>query len=291
MSETAQLWGATDPDDLICQVLADHQPVARWCLVSGGHDSTVVAWRCQEHYTGLAFIDTGTAVPGVRDFVHEFALWLGKPLTVLETPADVYRRIVLGGVNPKTGTVKRPLGFPGPAQHTRCYVELKERQIERLVRESKDGHDRRARVLAITGIRRAESQRRRRREPITRRGSLVFANPLIDWTNADMRAARIENSIPESDVSALLHRSGECNCGAFAAPGEREELQQLWPEWFDRAISSLEREAVNRALPCARWGTRCDLRSQHEGVIGDPGELCGDCQLRLDGLAALHRRA
>ncbi len=38
---------------------AEHEPVAVWCLFSGGNDSTVLAHRCREHYEGLAWIDTG----------------------------------------------------------------------------------------------------------------------------------------------------------------------------------------------------------------------------------------
>jgi hypothetical protein len=50
-----------------------------WCLFSGGHDPTVLAHRCRQQYQGLAFIDTGTAVTGVQEFVSEYADWIGKP--------------------------------------------------------------------------------------------------------------------------------------------------------------------------------------------------------------------
>ena len=84
-----------DPDELIARARGEHQPVAVWCLFSGGNDSTVLAHRCREHYQGLAFIDTGTAVPGVAEFVREYAEWIGKPLRVLQ-PADAFRVMVLG---------------------------------------------------------------------------------------------------------------------------------------------------------------------------------------------------
>jgi 3'-phosphoadenosine 5'-phosphosulfate sulfotransferase (PAPS reductase)/FAD synthetase len=61
-------------------------------LFSGGNDSTVLAHRCRAHYDGLAFIDTGTAVPGVAEFVREYAHWLDKPLRVLRA-GNAYRRI------------------------------------------------------------------------------------------------------------------------------------------------------------------------------------------------------
>lgn len=266
------------PESVIAEAHERYGPfVHRVCLFSGGNDSMVTAHRCRDEFDTLVFVDTGTAVPGVREFVERAADWLGKPLKVYETPLDEYRRIVLGG-DDRRGVYKQPLGFPGPMQHTRCYVNLKERQIERMLKEFKGG-DRKARVLALTGIRRAESKRRRHRADITKRGALVFANPLIDWTGRDMLEYRHGNDLIESDVAALLHRSGECNCGAFAAPGEREELRSIFPEWFEETIASLEREAEAAGLPSATWGAGRDL---HNMKLEDAGPMCSDCQLRID---------
>lgn len=177
---------------------------------------------------------------------------------------------------------KSALGFPGPMQHTRCYVNLKERAIEEMLRQHK-GDARDSRVLALTGIRRAESKRRRNRADITKRGALIFANPLIDWTTPDLHRYREKHELPESDVAALLHRSGECNCGAYAAPGEREMLRSLWPDWFEATIAPLEREAEEMGLPVCKWGAGrdfIDARKAH-GAAEDE-VLCSDCQLRLD---------
>lgn len=261
------------PDRLIEQVKADERPVASVCLFSGGNDSTVLAHRCQEHYDALAFIDTGTALPGVREFVENFAAWLGKPLHVLES-GDTYRRMVLGIGEVKHGENWKPLGFPGPAQHNRAYNQLKERRLRELRAMLQNGHKRGSRVLMLTGIRRGESLRRSKRREMTFHGSIVFCNPLIDWRDEEMREYREEHRLPQSDVAALIHRSGECNCGSFAAPGEREMLASLWPEWFERTIVSLEREAAEAGIPACNWG-------QRPGEIEDAGPLCSDCQLRL----------
>jgi 3'-phosphoadenosine 5'-phosphosulfate sulfotransferase (PAPS reductase)/FAD synthetase len=168
-------------------------------------------------------------------------------------------------------------------QHTRCYVNLKERAIQAMVADYKTGHPRTARVLALTGIRRAESARRRSREDITKRGGLVFANPLIDWTGADLRRYRSEHAFPESDVAALLHRSGECNCGAYAAPGEREMLRSLFPEWFEATIAPLERAAVERGLEITTWGAGREFLDQRKAEAAGP--MCSDCQLRFEAEA------
>jgi 3'-phosphoadenosine 5'-phosphosulfate sulfotransferase (PAPS reductase)/FAD synthetase len=269
-----RLWPlpGVDPDGLIASTRRAENPIARIALFSGGHDSTVLAHRCREHYDALAFIDTGTALPGVRDFVETFALWLGKPLHIMESGSK-FRDMVLGlGDQHREG--KAPLGFPGPAQHNRAYNQLKERQLRRLRAQLQEGHRRGARVLMLSGIRRGESQRRKVRPEVSFHGSIVFCNPLIDWTSKQTRRYRAEHGLPESEVSAILHRSGECNCGSFAAPGEREMLASLWPEWFERTIADLEREAQARGIHACRWG-------QRPGRAVDAGPLCSDCQLSL----------
>lgn len=264
-----RLFPGEDADDLIAKARGEHAPIATFCLFSGGGDSAVLAHRCRDDYEALVFIDTGTAVPGVCEHVERFAAWLGKPLKVYNS-GDAFRRMVLGGETPA-------FGFPGPAQHGRAYTRLKERQIEAALREAKVGHPRNARVLFLTGVRRAESARRSTRHPITRRSSAVFVNPLIDWTNAEMRAYRTEHALPESDVAALIHRSGECNCGSFAAPGEREMLRSLWPDWFERTIASLEREAEAAGIPACRWGER-----PPDAPATDAGPLCSSCEMRFE---------
>jgi 3'-phosphoadenosine 5'-phosphosulfate sulfotransferase (PAPS reductase)/FAD synthetase len=266
VSEQISFLPREHPDLLVRQAKDAHAPIATVCLFSGGHDSTVLAHRCSEHYDSLAFIDTGTAVPGVREFVVEFAEWINKPLRVLES-GDAYREMVL---NPD-------FGFPGPGQHGRAYTRLKERQLERLLRELKADAPRTARVLYLSGVRRHESQRRAKRQPITRRFSAVFCNPLIDWTNEEMRSYREHYAIPESPVAALLHKSGECNCGAYSRsnPGEREELQALWPEWFERTIAALELEAEALGVKNCRWGGP-------DGEAEPGGDLCSSCQLAFE---------
>ncbi len=242
----------------------------------------MLAHRCREHYDGLAFIDTGTAVPGVAEFVHDFARWVNKPLRVLHA-GDAYRKMVLGGTVRRNGTVEPGLGFPGPAMHGRAYVTLKERQIRALLRESKVGHSRRARVLFLSGIRRGESRRRANREPIDRlKGtSAVFVNPLISWTDLDMLRYRRQHHLPESDAAALMHRSGECNCGAFAsAAQERATLRALYPEFF-ASIEALEAEAEAAGLRWCRWGGYDRDGNRATDVSRQaPGLLCEACDSR-----------
>lgn len=269
-SELIRLAGFEDwnPDDVIAEAVAEHAPVARFCLTSGGGDSTVLAHRCREHFDELVHIDTGTAVPGVQDFVREYAEWLGKPLRILEA-GDAYEVMVLGGLACRSGDLTPPLGFPGPANHQVAYTRLKERQVEALIRDVKEGHPRTAKIMLLSGTRRHESARRMRTQANRHRcrGAQLWVNPLLDWTDAQMRSYREEHELPISDVSALLHRSGECNCGSFAAPGEREMMRSLWPQWFHDRIENLEERAQAAGLAACRWGERPPDRPIKDGRV------------------------
>jgi 3'-phosphoadenosine 5'-phosphosulfate sulfotransferase (PAPS reductase)/FAD synthetase len=265
------------PEDWIKNARAKWNPIKTYCLFSGGGDSSVVAHRLRPHYEELLFIDTGTAVPGVREFVEEFADWIDKPLKVVEA-GDAFRRMVLGGTVQRDGNIEPGFGFPGKAHHFKAYSRLKERQIEAVVRETKQGHKRTDAVLFLSGVRRDESARRSNRQPLTEHGSAKFVNPLIEWTNVEMEEYKVLNNLPKSDVSALLHRSGECNCGAFQTDGEREMLESLWPEWWRSFIAPLEEEAEQAGLRWCKWGG-FDLEGNQAAGSSGGGMLCGQCQV------------
>lgn len=293
-----------NPDDVVMRARREFSPIRAFCLFSGGSDSAALAVRCHDHYDELAFVDTGTAVPGVVEYIREFARWSGKPLRELreyeDDPFQAFRDLVLGlgeEDRPCSGCVGMavpgcavcggtghapPLGFPGPGQHGRAYNRLKERQLERLLRETKRGAPRSAKVLYLTGVRRAESQRRATRAAVTRKRGTVYANPLIDWSNTQTRIYLAHSGAPRSDVSALLHRSGECNCGAFAsAAKERAMLKSLWPLWWAR-IEGLEVEAECAGIRWCRWGGYDREGNRATTVVREvAGELCQSCELRL----------
>jgi 3'-phosphoadenosine 5'-phosphosulfate sulfotransferase (PAPS reductase)/FAD synthetase len=234
-----------DAERVLIDAIVEHQPGKVFALFSGGNDSSVLtSWAritIGRRLDAAVFIDTGTALPGVREFVEAFCANRYLPLIVLDA-GDAYQRMV------------NRWGVPGPGAHRYPYVWLKERQLDALVREHKQHH--RDRIMLLTGVRRAESTRRMGTvESVKRDGCTVWVAPLIDWTNADMRAYRDHHGLEQSDVAALIHRSGECNCGAYAAPGEREMLRSLYPDWFERVITTAECAAQDRGLHC-RWGER-----------------------------------
>lgn len=283
MTEQLRLVPGEDPDRLLAMAKERWNPIRTYCMFSGGNDSTAVAHRFRDQYDALFHINTETGVeeeggPSVIAHVRSVAEFLRKPLYVVSA-GDAYTHMVLGGgVRPSDGRPHVALGFPGPGQHGRAYTRLKERQVEAAVRETKRGHHRSSAVLFISGIRRDESQRRKGRMPLTEHGSAKYVNPLIDWTGADLLRYRREHDLPESDVSALAHRSGECNCGAFAkADIERPMMADLFPQTFGR-IREMEVEAERRGLRWCRWGgfdregNRCTDESDEQ-----VGPACAGC--------------
>lgn len=290
------------PEDYVADAIAcEGCPIKTVCLLSGGGDSTVTAHRCHDLYDELAFIDTGTAVPGVRDFVVSFAADLGKPLRILDS-GTAYRDLVLGdaawwrffraerrrgeslsefvvrttpGRRRGDGHGNAPQGFPGPAGgHRAAYARLKERQIETIVRDAKVGRGRFERVAMLSGARRYESRRRSMSQGVEgwrRRGAQLWINPLNDWRDDEMVAYRRQHGVPISDATALLHRSGECNCGAYMSAGELADVVEIYGDWHRAIIRPLEEEAVEFGIPRCVWGERTDT-----GRVGARGYPFGD---------------
>ena len=109
----------------------------------------------------------------------------------------------------------------------------------------------------------------------------MFVNPLIDWSGEEMLRYRRDHDLPESPAAALLHRSGECNRGAFAnAAEERAMLKALYPDFFS-GIEALEREAEEAGIRWCRWGGY-DLRGERAGEVSRrcPVMLCESCKAR-----------
>ncbi len=231
--------------EIIYRAIDEHRPSHIFALFSGGGDSSVLleaarGWLGGE-LTAAVHIDTGTALPGVRGHVEAYARDLGVDLLTYEA-GEAYARMV------------RRYGMPGPGAHRYPYSWLKERQIRQLVREHK--RKRKDRIMLLSGARASESERRMGYAAACERdGAQVWVNPLLNWTNEEMHAYRQLHAIPQSDAAALVHRSGECQCGAFASKGEREMLQALYPDWFARVIAPREDEAKALGLPCV-WGER-----------------------------------
>lgn len=170
--------------------------------------------------------------------------------------------------------------------HGRMFQRLKERQLER-TRGDLVENGRQDRVIFIAGRRASESARRTSRwksgELLAheRKGSTVWCSPLINWTDADMAAYRERfPDCPRNEVSDMLHMSGECLCGAFAHPGELDEIGFFFPE-VKAEIEALQVEVRRAGHPEPKctwgWGATERLPKIRKGS-GTAASLCDGCE-------------
>lgn len=241
-----------------------------YALVSGGKDSTAMA-HLAAHYgfrlDGIIHINTGIGIEATRAYVRDFAQWLDRPLHEFHPPVS-YRDIVLEH------------GFPAPTGHAKTYIRLKERALRQA--RARFQRYRGQPVIFLTGVRKAESQRRMGYvQPImedSKNGKIIWVAPLIDFETSDLLAYHAREAIPANPVTEHLHMSGECLCGAFAHENELAEIGFFYPETAAQ-IRALEREVATRGIARCTWGP-----SQYPGWKGRmpgsaAGMLCQDCQL------------
>ena len=261
-------------------------------LFSGGNDSTTLAHLFRDRATHAAHANTGIGIEQTRQYVRDTCAASGWRIPLLERhprEGERYEDFVLGRVrsaNPRTrpdGKVY-PGGFPGPAMHYFIYQRLKERALAQ-VRSELVANPWRERVVFLAGRRADESQRRAPlalKDPIERRGSIVWVSPLVNWTKADLHAyRRLHPDVPRNEVSDLLHMSGECLDGAFAHPGELEEIEMWFPD-FVTGIHNLERQALKAEVAPpeqCRWGWGAGKQTPSRA-----GALCSSCTSRYEQL-------
>lgn len=204
------------------QAVDEHEPSHVFAMFSGGHDSLTAARIVSKHerFSGCVHINTGIGIEATRDFVRETCAREGWPLKEYHAREDCgqdYEQLVL------------ERGFPGPPHHYKMYQRLKERAIRALIRDHKTHwHDR---IVLATGCRSQESTRRMGHvEPVQREGVRVWAAPIHDWDKAQCNAYIDHEGLERNAVVDLVHMSGECLCGAFAHPGELDEIGLWFPE-------------------------------------------------------------
>lgn len=265
---------AYDLVDYADETLGEGRIVARVGLFSGGNDSTVLMHLLRDKMTHAGHANTGIGIEQTREFVRSTCATWGLPLLERHpVERDSYRTQVL------------ERGFPGADRHRIMFTRLKERQVEQMVRELKQKHG--DRVMLIAGRRRSESARRASVPEMERRGAQVWVSPLVLWTALDMNTYRLMHEatdpVPRNEVSDLLHMSGECLCGAFAKPGELDEIAMWFPD-VAAEIRDLEGEVRNAGIPepYCRWGWR-----GNPGSHGYTGPMCAACDDRMQTFLAI----
>lgn len=243
-------------------------------LFSGGDDSTTLTHMFRNRATAAAHANTGIGIEQTRQYVRDTCEAWGLPLIEKHPPAgSTYRELVMDK------------GFPGPGMHWKMYQRLKERCIEQ-VRSEVVKRPYKERVIFLAGRRAAESKRRKKladKPPVDQKGSMVWVSPLVNWTKLDLNTYRmLFPDVPRNEVSAILHMSGECLCGAFAHSGELDEIGEWFPHVAEE-IRTLEREVEasgrHPAEKC-KWGWGAGKEKPSRS-----GPLCGTCDDRFKGVS------
>lgn len=238
-----------------------------FALFSGGHDSlcaTHVAMT-NGYAQEVVHVNTGIGIEATREFVRETCAEHGWPLNELH-PTEPYDDLVI------------ERGFPGPAMHYIFYTRLKERCLSAFARERKA--KRGAPLVYCTGVRKQESARRARGqqqewEHAPKLG-WTWRAVILEWSKADCNAYIETHGLRRNPVVDLLHMSGECLCGAFARPGEIDEIRGWYPETAAR-IATLEGRVAAAGHHGCVWGHRPPNVAREQMWLLPPGPLCSSC--------------
>jgi 3'-phosphoadenosine 5'-phosphosulfate sulfotransferase (PAPS reductase)/FAD synthetase len=284
--------------------VAIYKPFVKVALVSGGDDSiaAIEVLRKVGKVDYVVHVDTTCGIKKTTEFVYEYCNKEKLNLFVVKSPEETFENNVL------------EYGFPGPAQHGRMYIRLKERALRVAQRKFQlegsfcrlkgwdsphkasnksiplEYHPRfpdnenlirvkpERTIMFFTGARREESTRRMGTvEDIKKEGNQIWVNIIADWTGNDIYHFRQAEKYMRSPVSAALGRSGECNCGSFGYPEELQEMIALFPNDENvRMIVRLEKECKAKGLKFCRYGhgQKNELMSEENPVNQN---LCSTC--------------
>lgn len=277
---------------ILDEALNAYPIVGTYWLFSGGNDSVIVGHLLRDRYDAVLHVNTGTGIPETTHHVRDVATAWNIRLHELH-PKNSYDDLVMGRVIASTGpnAGKRAVwqGFPGPAGHKVMYRHLKDEPLMRFRRSIVGDQGRTQKIAYLGGMRWGETERRfRNAEAIDQDGAIVWVSPLVHWTDAHMSEYRarhrcqrahehaphslcFDGALPLNEVTAHIHMSGECLCGAYAKPGELDEIEFFYPETAAK-LRALEEEAEQGGVRYCRWG-----QPNGKADTAPAGRLCSSC--------------
>ena len=259
-----------------------HNPVAVFGLFSGGHDSFSATYCASLHplFTAAVHINTGIGVPATREYVRNTCLKRGWNLLEYEAINNINAD---GQPDPQSyEDLCVRYGFPGPYGHGMMYARLKQRALQLLARNFKAncrGKNKR-RILLVSGCRSQESRRRMgNTEEVQIDGQRIWVAPLHDWSKLDTSNCLEFSNQERNIVVDLIHKSGECLCGAFAKPGEIDELNTF--DITRPAYDEIKRiEAIVKPIHGWGWGDK-PLTKQRCSISPERQHLCTQCNFNF----------
>ena len=247
--------------EFLSEMIDKHTPIHTTVGFSGGHDSLVCTHLVMSHLPDASVFhcNTGIGVEKTREFVRDTCKEQGWPLREIlpeEHKGCSYEEWV------------ERYGFPQGGAHSYMYINLKERAIEQYLREIKEGHHLRSRILLCFGVRKDESVRRMgkiKRE--WRRRAPVYLSPIIDFTSADKEEYIKKYELPRNPVVDTLGMSGECLCGAFSHKGEKDLVKLVCKDTYDK-ISAMEQKVKELGHKSCVWENhRPSKKNKRAGIM------------------------
>jgi 3'-phosphoadenosine 5'-phosphosulfate sulfotransferase (PAPS reductase)/FAD synthetase len=271
-----------------------YRPKAVFGLFSGGHDSLTATHVASLHpaFTAAVHINTGIGIEATRDFVRSTCAKRGWRLLEYKATENIDSE---GNPDPQIyEDMVMQYGFPGAFMHNKMYSRLKERQLRRLERDY--GATAKEPVVYVSGVRSQESVRRMRHTEIYQvEGRRVWVAPIHDFTKDDCGEVIRQAGLEFNPVVLHTGKSGECLCGAFAHPGELDEMK-FWEETrpaYER-IKLLEDKVRAAGFPWGweeqppAWWTekKAGQTFMLEYDTDSPQHLCWSCNKREEARTA-----
>lgn len=210
------------------KAITEQNPRNVFGLYSGGHDSFSACYIASLHprCNGVVHINTGIGIEATRNHVIETAAFMKWGLIEM---AAIDHHDSKGRLKPMLyDDLVMQYGFPGAFGHGMMYNRLKERQIRNLERAHSATSKLGEQIMLISGCRSEESIRRMgTTEEVQIDGRRIWCAPIHDWSKLDTSMVIEHAKAKRNPVVDLIHKSGECCCGAFANNGELQELS-MW---------------------------------------------------------------
>lgn len=226
-----------DFDDILGAAILQFRPKKILVGFTGGSDSLTLLHLMLQNGISFQpfFCNTGIGVHEQWEFIREYCKLQGLALIEQNVVYKTYKQMVM--VN----------GFPGPSQHTLMFRNLKEKSI-RFINNyfNKD-------TIVISGVRVSESEKRKINvsSPIQVIDGIRWVSPMMNWDEDDKDEFLETNKIEKSPVSKCLGMSGECGCGSYALPGERQKIKDCGYKRFGKQIDDLQETLFNIGFT---WG-------------------------------------
>lgn len=259
--------------EIIRQAELEFNPYAKVLMVSGGNDSlatVLCAKALGVEVDFIAHVNTRTGIQETTEYVRSLAEYLNIPY-IEGDAGNAYEKRVL----------ERGFFGKGIAAHAFAYRILKATNIRKAISRHIRNGKRNRPVLLLNGARLQESKNRKNnlteifnRDPASKNN--IWVNLIHTWSKSDCLDIIDNNpNVPKNEVTALLHRSGECMCGTMQSDEDRATASFFFPNWGNW-LNNLEKETCKRGF-CWKWGEATTKKVIAEKTIFMP--MCQDCQL------------